>query len=170
MQGQLPRSGWGLSSQGVEQFGRSEALVSSLHHHLSFLNHVHEFDPDQGVLGCLERFDPQHGPCHPLYTSMILLNGLITNDKFCMSRMSPSRVHWARRPPLRQAHSLATTGYLHNDLAHCGGADETSVAHTSPVSRDGGWSPAMGSSLPAPASLQQTRRVHVTPSSSGGRL
>jgi len=33
MQGQLPLSGWGLSSQGVEQFGRSEALVSGLHHH-----------------------------------------------------------------------------------------------------------------------------------------
>ena len=58
MQGQLPLCGWGLSSQGVEQFGRSEALVSSLHHHLSFLNHMHEFDPDQGVLGCLERFEP----------------------------------------------------------------------------------------------------------------
>src|SRR5262244_1743399 len=77
MQGQLPLSGWGLSSQGVEQFGRSEALVSGLHHHLSFLNHVHEFDPDQGVLGCLERFDPQHGPCHPLYTSMILLHHVV---------------------------------------------------------------------------------------------
>src|SRR5215510_11419638 len=74
MQGQLPLSGWGLSSQGVEQFGRSEALVSDLHHHLSFLNHVHEFDPDQGVLRCLERFEPQHGPCHPLDTSMILLH------------------------------------------------------------------------------------------------
>ena len=77
MQGQLPLSGWGLRSQGVEQFGRSEALVSGLHHHLSFLNHVHEFDPDQGVLGCLERFEPQHGPCYPLYTSMILLHHVV---------------------------------------------------------------------------------------------
>src|SRR5262244_947204 len=31
MQGQLPLSGWELSSQGVEQFGRSEVLVSGLH-------------------------------------------------------------------------------------------------------------------------------------------
>ncbi len=32
LKGQLPRSVRGLSSQGVEQFGRSEALVSLLDH------------------------------------------------------------------------------------------------------------------------------------------
>ena len=34
---QLPLSVWGLSGQGVEQFGRSEALFPGLHHHLFFL-------------------------------------------------------------------------------------------------------------------------------------
>jgi hypothetical protein len=58
VKGQLPLSVEGLSGQGVEQFGRSAALVSGLRHHLSFLDHVHEFDPDQGALGCLERFEP----------------------------------------------------------------------------------------------------------------
>ena len=52
VKGQLPLSVGGLGGQGVEQFGRSEALVSGLDHHLSFLDHVHEFDPDQRVLGC----------------------------------------------------------------------------------------------------------------------
>ena len=46
MKGQLALSVWGLSSQRVEQFGRSEALVSGLTHQLFFLNHVHEFDPN----------------------------------------------------------------------------------------------------------------------------
>jgi hypothetical protein len=41
MKGQVTLSVWGLSSQGVEQFGRSEALVSNLTHHLFFLDHVH---------------------------------------------------------------------------------------------------------------------------------
>ena len=77
MQGQLSLSVWGLSGQGVEQFGRSEALVSGLDHQLFFLDHVHEFDPNQRVLGCLERFEPQHGPCHPLDTSMILLHDIV---------------------------------------------------------------------------------------------
>src|SRR5512132_2005162 len=43
MKGQWPLSVWGLSREGVEQFGRSEALFSGLHHHLSFLEHVQEF-------------------------------------------------------------------------------------------------------------------------------
>ena len=45
MKGQLPLSVGGLRGQRIERFGRSEALVSSLHYHLSFLDHVHELDP-----------------------------------------------------------------------------------------------------------------------------
>jgi hypothetical protein len=75
----------GLGSQGVEQFGRSEALFSGLYHHLPFLDHMHEFDPDQSVLGCLERFEPQHRPCHPLHPAMILckysVNPLPSSEK-----------------------------------------------------------------------------------------
>ena len=74
---QLPLSVGGLSSQGVEQVGRSEALVSGLHHHLFFLEHVPEFDPDQGVLGCVERFEPQHRPGHPLHPAMILFHNIV---------------------------------------------------------------------------------------------
>jgi hypothetical protein len=74
VKGQLPLSVGRLSGQGVEQFGHSDALVSGLHPHLSFLDHVHELNPNECVLGCLERFKPQHRPCHPLYTSMILFH------------------------------------------------------------------------------------------------
>jgi hypothetical protein len=47
MKGQLPWSVEELCGQRVEQFGRSAALVSSLHDHLSFFDHVHEFDPNE---------------------------------------------------------------------------------------------------------------------------
>jgi hypothetical protein len=43
-------------------------------------------------------FEPTHRAISLLDAAMILLNGLITHDKFCLSRISPSRVHWARRP------------------------------------------------------------------------
>jgi hypothetical protein len=33
-----------LGSQGVELFGRSEALVSGLNHQLPFFDHGHEFN------------------------------------------------------------------------------------------------------------------------------
>ena len=64
--GSCPLSVGRLSGQGVEQFGRSEALFSNLHPHLSFLDHVHEFYPDQCVLGCRKRFESQHRSCDPL--------------------------------------------------------------------------------------------------------
>src|SRR5262245_53292189 len=77
MKGQWLLSRWGLRGQRVEQFGRSEALFPGLNDHLSFLDHVHEFDPNQGILGCIKRLKPQHRPCHPLDTSMILLHNII---------------------------------------------------------------------------------------------
>ena len=65
MKGQLPLSVEGLGGQGVEQFGRSEALVSPLDYQLSFLDHVHEFDADERALGGVKRFEPQHGTRDP---------------------------------------------------------------------------------------------------------
>ena len=68
---------WGLSGQGVEPFGRSEALFCGLHDQLSFLDHVHEFAPAQGVVSSVERFKPQHRPCYPLYSSLVLFRHII---------------------------------------------------------------------------------------------
>ena len=77
MKGQLPWSVEELRGQCVEQFGRSAALVSSRHDHLSFFDHVHEVDPDQSALRCIKRFEPQHRPCHALDGSMILLDHIM---------------------------------------------------------------------------------------------
>ena len=49
--GRYPCLWKGLGSQGVEQFGRSAALVSLLAHQLSFLDHMHECDPGECPLG-----------------------------------------------------------------------------------------------------------------------
>jgi hypothetical protein len=58
LKGQLPFSRRGLCGQGVELFGRSEPLVSSLDDHLFFLDHVHEFDADECGLRRVKRFEP----------------------------------------------------------------------------------------------------------------
>jgi hypothetical protein len=42
-----------------------------------FLEHVHKFDPNQGVLGCVERFEPQHRPGHPLHSAVILFHNVV---------------------------------------------------------------------------------------------
>jgi hypothetical protein len=42
----------------LEQFGSGEALFPSLNHELSFLEHVHQFNTNQGGLRCFEGFNP----------------------------------------------------------------------------------------------------------------
>ena len=54
---QLPLPVGGIGGQGVEHFGRSEALVSLFDHQLSFLHHVHEFDADERGLRRVKRFE-----------------------------------------------------------------------------------------------------------------
>ena len=58
MKGQLSLWVEGLRGQSVELFGRSEAFVSGPDSQLFLLDHVHEFDPSECVLGCFERFEP----------------------------------------------------------------------------------------------------------------
>ena len=108
-------------------------------------------------------------PC-PL---LALLNGLITNDKFCMSRVSPSRVRWVRRAPLRRA-PPAMTDDLHNDSDHCGGSHDTPVAHPASVPGGRGRRAAMGSGRPTRAPLASAPRppshlgAAVEPTTGGG--
>jgi hypothetical protein len=174
VKGQLSRLVGGLRGQGVEQFGRSEAFVSSPDSPLFLLDHVHEFDPNECVLGCLERFEPQHRPCHPLDTSMILLNGLITNDKFCLTRQSQIKLQWSRKPyrfrPRKSAYAL-------DEPSHQGAYHEAPVADTSSVSDHGRRRTAMGPSLPNAPTMEpidrvhhQARPFHNSPSSFGGNV
>ena len=174
MNGQLPWSVEGLRGQGIELFGRSEALCSGLNYNLSFLDHVHEFDADQGVLGCLERFESQHRPGHPLHSSMILFNGMITNDKFCMIRQGRVQLRWSRRPYRFRPRK---SDYAPTDRRHKESSQETPLADTTSISADGRRSTTAGSSLPIPAGLDQAlrgpRRVHPCPPSpptDGGQL
>jgi hypothetical protein len=91
--------------------------------------------------------DPSGRPIALFDAPMVLFNGLITHDNFCMSRMSPSRVRWVRRAPLRRA-PPAMTDYLHNDSDHCAGSHETPMAHPASIPGGRGRRAAMGSGLP----------------------
>ena len=77
MKGLLPLSMWRLCGQGVELFGCSDALVSLLSSHLAFLDHVHELDPNQRILGCRKRLEPEHGTRNPFHRSMVLFHEVI---------------------------------------------------------------------------------------------
>src|SRR6266446_2908399 len=77
MKGQLPLSVWGLSGEGVELFGRSEAFAFSLNSPLFFLDHVHEFDTDQGSLCSVKGLEPQHRTRDPLHCTMVLFHAIV---------------------------------------------------------------------------------------------
>ena len=162
MTGQLPLSVRRLRGESVELFGRSEALVSLLNHQLFFPDHVHEFDSNQGVLSCIKRFEPQHGPCHPLYTSMVLLNGMITNDKFCMIRQGRVQLRWSRRPYRFRPRK---SDYAPDEIRQEESRHETPLADTAAVPADGGRGAAVGSGLSIPRRLdhapQAARRFHT---------
>ena len=38
---------------------------------------MHQLDPDQRVLGCLKRLDPEHGAGDPLHASVVLFDYII---------------------------------------------------------------------------------------------
>jgi hypothetical protein len=135
---------------------------------------VHEFNSNEGVLRCLERFEPQHGTRDPFYCAMILLNGLITNDKFCLTRQSQIKLQWSRKPyrfrPRKSAYAL-------DETAHQGAYHETPVADTSSVSDHGRRRTAIGPSLPNALTMEpldrvhhQARPLHNSPSSFGGNV
>jgi hypothetical protein len=74
LKGQLPLSRWRLCGQGVELFGCSKPLASS---HLPFLDHVHELDSHQRILGRRKRLEPEHGTRDPFHRSMVLFHKVI---------------------------------------------------------------------------------------------
>src|SRR5581483_9710312 len=86
-------------------------------------------------------------------------NGIVTNDKFCMSRTARLRLSRYRHAPYpRQwvSHELA---YPSDEPAHRGGPHETSLDHPSPLGRNPRRRAALGSSLPMPSALGTGNRA-----------
>src|SRR3954452_25551640 len=87
-------------------------------------------------------------------------NGLITNDKFCLTRTVWLRLSWPRARGLRRASAPLN---LCDELTHCGGEDATATQLAGPAHRCThgqrsaalgpglSASPAMGGSAPTPA-------------------
>jgi hypothetical protein len=98
-----------------------------------------------------------------IYQQMALatFNGLITNDKFCLTRHISLRLTWSRSP-LRIATQASAT-YLPGENAHVrahrGGGHETAMAYPSPGAAPVGRATTVGPRLPTPAGLDDAERV-----------
>jgi hypothetical protein len=81
------------------------------------------------------------------------LNGIIANDKFCMTRYGQLRLSWSRHAVYLQGEIRRESGYPADEHAHSGGTDETPVAHPSYDSHAGERPAALGSSLSEPSAM-----------------
>lgn len=73
-----------------------------------------------------------------------MLNGLITNDKFCMVRSGILKLSHCRRP--NRLRNQATLEYSAQE-GMCGGKDETPVAKTANATGARGWPESLGTRL-----------------------
>ena len=85
-------------------------------------------------------------------------NGLITNDKFCLSRTGRLTLSWSRRPLRCRVPADASPAYPPNDLVHCGGPHETQLARKPAPDPQPRRAAPMGSSLPTPSAVEPDRR------------
>jgi hypothetical protein len=76
-----------------------------------------------------------------------LLNGLITNDKFCMIRTGQLRLNHWRRPLRLRISTIEKEVYSASEESECGGSHEIRVENLSGSTGIPKWTEPMGSSL-----------------------
>src|SRR5215831_16674361 len=89
--------------------------------------------------------------------TVVLLNGLITNDKFCVSRVSRQKLRYARRPRTLPCQAVDSYAYP-RDEEHRGGANEATVESPSPVSAEDECRAAVGPGLPTSPGMDPNDR------------
>src|SRR6267143_7069000 len=103
-----------------------------------------QLDAADGHCRVVEPFESEHRPDALLDPPMVLVNGLITNDKFCMARIGQQKLRYLRRPrSSTTCHATDCREYLRDERQHRGGAHETTVASPSSASVDGGCGAAL---------------------------
>jgi hypothetical protein len=86
-------------------------------------------------------------------------NGLITNDKFCLSRTGHLTLTWSRRPVRLREPSTGDPLYLSDTEAHRGGAHETPVEDSPRVAGHAGRAAPLGPGLPTPSAMDHAGRA-----------
>src|SRR3954451_2217264 len=121
--------------------------------YLSLADHVHRLVPLDRSQSPVDRSEPEAGSNPLLHEAMVLFNGLITNDKFCLARLSRQKLRYARRPRVSACAIDHGCEYL-RDERHRGGANEAAVENSASVSTDHGCRAPVGSGLPTSPGME----------------
>ena len=92
---------------------------------------------------------------------MVLLNGLITNDKFCFIRRSPLKLEWRRRRRRASVRMNREADYLREERTLSGGENEAQVAGSRSIVSGGGCGAAVGSGVPASPLVDSVERADL---------
>src|SRR4030095_4707365 len=108
----------------------------------------------------------------PIDRQKDLVNGLVTNDKFCLSRQSQIKLRWSRKPYRSRPRKSA---YAHTETSQQGGYHEPPLADTASVSGGGRRHATVGPSLstspamePAEPAARHSQPVHCSSLTIGG--
>jgi hypothetical protein len=125
---------------------------------LPFPNQMHRLVTIDRLQGPFRRPEPQTRRNPLLDKSVVLLNGLITNDKFCLIRVSQQKLRYSRRSRALTCQAAGSYEYPRVERQHRGGTNEATVANPSSVSTDHGCGAAVGPGLPTSPGVDPTER------------
>ena len=91
--------------------------------------------------------------------AMVLLNGLITNDKFCFIRLSALKLEWRRRRREIAIRKAGLANNLREERTLPGGDDEAQMANSPSMQSDGGCGATVGSGLPTSPRMDSVERA-----------
>jgi hypothetical protein len=129
---------------------------------LIFLDSLCQLDATDHYRCGPKALQTQHRAQPLLDSPMVLFNGLITNDKFCLIRVIRQKLHYVRRRRALPCQVTDSCEYP-RDEGHRGGANEATVECSSSVSTDQGCAAAVGSSLPTSAGMDPTEQTGIRP-------
>jgi hypothetical protein len=115
---------------------------------LPFEDLLHEFDTDQNPSRVVEALEAEHWLNTEFHAPMVLLNGLIANDKFCLSLVSSRKLDWVRGPRVGVGGRIGPASHPEGVRPPSGGEHATKVAGSTAVAAEVGCRAAVGSSLP----------------------
>ncbi len=91
-----------------------------------------------------------------------IVNGMITNDKFCMTRLGHLQLSWSRYDVYLARKRRTTPDYPSDELVHRGGPHETAVAHPPTDNAPSPWPTTLGSSLPTTTAMDACSQSGAT--------
>jgi hypothetical protein len=134
--------------------------------HLPLGQHRHGLDTGQGPPCGPEALKAEHRPDQALHAAVVLLDGLIANDKFCLVRRTRLQLSWSR---LSLRDRSARVSALPAEALPQGGTDAMPMDRMSDDAAGPGRPTSLGPGLPGGAGLDggAGRRVARPPRTGG---